>query len=175
MVKEQIRNNVRSWTYFHSSEKKWPTKAEAITEDPSTIVSLKRHPLKNEASPFICKLVDGYSAIYLIVLNRNNINTEELLILEFFIKKLFYSLDIWKQTRCFAHRWLSVTSYSARPRRIILKDINTLIECCKLTLAHIFVLLWLFRFWHLLTMIVTFSIKDVFHRCNWTNLKYNWK
>ena len=125
MVREEISNNVRSWKYFHSSEKKWPPKAVAVTEYPSTIVFLKRHPLKTAAYLFIRKLVDGYSVIYLIVLNRNNINIEELLILEFFMKQWFYSLDIWKRTRRFAHRWLSITSCLARPRdrRIILKDI----------------------------------------------------
>ena len=35
----------------------------ATREYPSTIEFLKRHPLKNEACLFICKLVDGYSEV----------------------------------------------------------------------------------------------------------------
>ena len=35
----------------------------ATTEYLSTIVLLNRHPLKNEAYLFICKLVDGYSEV----------------------------------------------------------------------------------------------------------------
>ena len=35
----------------------------ATTEYPSIIVFLKRHPWKNEAYLFICKLVNGYSEV----------------------------------------------------------------------------------------------------------------
>ena len=45
------------------NQTKLPDNLGAITEYPSTIVFLKRHPLKNEAYLFICKLVDGYSVI----------------------------------------------------------------------------------------------------------------
>ena len=61
------------------------------------------------------------------VWRRNKINIEELLIVEFFIKQLFYSglLDIqsFSPTRPYAARWLTMTWYPARPRSKIVKDV----------------------------------------------------
>ena len=61
------------------------------------------------------------------VLDRNKIRMEEFLILEFLMKHLFYSgaLDIkWLlPIHCYVSRWLTITSFPERNRRIIVNYI----------------------------------------------------
>ena len=72
--------------------------------------------------------------IHALVDNSTPKNTkEELLILEFLIKQLFYSGI--QPTRRYAPRWLSITSYPARPHRIIIISKIQLVvyyQCCVL-------------------------------------------